>query len=307
MTSKATLLFVTCITGAIARIIPSEHLLAMMVEQDFQADVIGQNVLEACSFLVDQTWSGRQVEDPAKILLSSDHEANETHIDVRWAHNSKTEYQNSSVSIFLSNDQNMTLRMDLAASSSNASFLWGPNGAWGYEDHPLDPNEDDFIGGAVESTVSDSLWHAQVKIPWDFLPPNVMRIQVLHSTSELDNYRILFIVDQPSQTIDTSEVNNWAQQFDSTCVVDPVYNAVISPIWKGLTVTAVIQTSALVIVAVVVSASSVVLIKSAIHGGLKKSSGRCCNCDDSCCCCKGHCCECEHEGKCCEKCCDKLC
>ena len=111
-------------------------------------------------------------------LVSSDHDANETHIDVRWAHNSKTEYQNSSVSIFLSNDQNMTLRMDLAASSSNASFLWGPNGAWGYEDHPLDPNEDDFIGGAVESTVSDSLWHAQVKIPWDFLPPNVMRIQV---------------------------------------------------------------------------------------------------------------------------------
>ena len=140
--------------------------------------------LQACSFLVDQTWSGRQVEDPAKILLSSDHEANETHIDVRWAHNSKTEYQNSSVSIFLSNDQNMTLRMDLAASSSNASFLWGPNGAWGYEDHPLDPNEDDFIGGAVESTVFDSLWHAQVKIPWDFLPPNVMRIQVNYFIEE---------------------------------------------------------------------------------------------------------------------------
>ena len=98
--------------------------------------------------------------------------------DVRWAHNSKTEYQNSSVSIFLSNDQNMTLRMDLAASSSNASFLWGPNGAWGYEDHPLDPNEDDFIGGAVESTVSDSLWRVQAKIPWDFLPPDVIRIQV---------------------------------------------------------------------------------------------------------------------------------
>ena len=106
---------------------------------------------------------------------------------------------------------------------------------------------------------------------------------MLHSTSELDDYRILFIVDQPSQTIDTSEVNNWAQQFDSACVVDPIYNAVISPIWKGLTVTAVIQTSAIVIVAVVVSVSSVVLVSSAFHGDLRKSSGscKCCGCEAS--------------------------
>ena len=72
----------------------------------------------------------------------------------------------------------MTLRMDLAALSTRASFLWGPNGAWGSEDHPLDPNGDNYIGGVSESTVSDSLWRVQAKIPWDFLPPNVIRIQV---------------------------------------------------------------------------------------------------------------------------------
>merc|ERR1711936_985019 len=71
--------------------------------------------------------------------------------------------------------------------------------------------------------------------------------------------------------------------FDSECVVDPIYNAVISPIWKGLTVTAVIQTSAIVIVAVVVSVSSVVLVSSAFHGDLRKSSGscKCCGCEAS--------------------------
>ena len=105
--------------------------------------------------------------------------------------------------------------------------------------------------------------------------------QVLHSTSELNDYRILFLADKPPQALDVLDVNSWAQQFDSECVVDPIYNAVISPIWKGLTVTAVIQTSALVIVAVVVSVSSVVLVSSAIHGDLRKSSGscKCCGCE----------------------------
>ena len=46
------------------------------------------------------------------------------------------------------------------------------------EDHPLDPNGDNYIGGVSESTVSDSLWRVQAKIPWDFLPPDVIRIQV---------------------------------------------------------------------------------------------------------------------------------
>ena len=107
--------------------------------------------------------------------------------------------------------------------------------------------------------------------------------QVLHSTSELNDYRILFLADQPLETLDILEVNSWAQQFDSECVVDPSYNAVISPIWKGLTVTAVIQTSALVIVAVVVSVSSVVLVSSAFHGDLRKASGscKCCGCEAS--------------------------
>ena len=127
---------------------------------------------------------------------------------------------------------------------------------------------------------------------------------MLHSTSELNDYRILFLAYQPPQTLDVLDVNSWAQQFDSACVVDPIYNAVISPIWKGLTVTAVIQTSAIVIVAVVVSVSSVVLVSSAFHGDLRKASGSC-----KCC----GCCEVQggtdgdfnvnSDGKCCDSCC----
>ena len=78
----------------------------------------------------------------------------------------------------LSNDRNMTLCVDLAVSTAEVTLQWGPNGAWGSEDHPLDPNGDNYIGGVSEYTVSDSLWRVQAEIPWDFLPPNVIRIQV---------------------------------------------------------------------------------------------------------------------------------
>ena len=98
---------------------------------------------------------------------------------VHWVQDSEAGYQNTSMSIFLSNDQNMTLRVDLDASTAKASFLWGPNGAWGSESHSLDPKRDNYIGGGFESNFSTNIWEAQVRFPWDFLPPTVMRIQVI--------------------------------------------------------------------------------------------------------------------------------
>ena len=102
--------------------------------------------------------------------------------------------------------------------------------------------------------------------------------QAIHSTSKMNDYRLLFLPNPPPQNLDLADANNWAQHFDPQCVVDPIYNAVISPIWKGLTVTAVIHTTALVVVVVVVSMSSAAIVGSTFHGDLRKSSVSCCGC-----------------------------
>jgi len=275
ISSKTSLLFVTCVAAAIAGRIPAKQQLSLMKEKnsalDFETDKA-----EKQTFRLERTWQGEPVEDPAEILLSSNQGASLIH--VHWVQDSEAGYQNTSMSIFLSNDQNMTLRVDLDASTAKASFLWGPNGTWGSEAHSLDPKRDNYIGGGFESNFSTNIWEAQVRFPWDFLPPTVMRIQAIHSTSKMNDYRLLFLPNPPPQNLDLADVNNWAQHFDPQCVVDPIYNAVISPIWKGLTVTAVIHTTALVVVVVVVSMSSAAIVGSTFHGDLRKSSVSCCGC-----------------------------
>ena len=134
---------------------------------------------EKQTFRLERTWQGFPVEDPAEILLLQNHQVKETHMHVHWVQDSEAGYQNTSMSIFLSNDQNMTLRLDLDASTAKASFLWGPNGNWGCESHTLDPKSDNHIDGGFESNFSTNIWEAQVRFPWDFLPPTVMRIQVI--------------------------------------------------------------------------------------------------------------------------------
>lgn len=277
MSSKASLLLVTCVAAAIAGKIPAKQQLSLMEEKN-SALSFKIDKAEKQTFKLERTWQGEPVEDPAEILLLQNHQVKETLIHVHWVQDSKAGYQNTSMNIFLSNDQNMTLRVDLEASTAKASFLWGPNGTWGSEAHSLDPKRDNYIGGGFESNFSTNIWEAQVRFPWDFLPPTVMRIQAIHSTSKMNDYRLLFFPNPPPQNLDLADVNNWAQHFDSQCVVDPIYNAVISPIWKGLTVSAVIHTAALVVVVVAVSVSSTAIVGSTFHGDLRKSSVSCCGC-----------------------------
>jgi len=227
VSSKTSLLLMTCVAAAIAGKISAKQQLSSMEEKNsalgFETDKA-----EKQTFRLERTWQGFPVEDPVEIILEPNHQVKETLIHVHWVQDSEAGYQNTSMSIFLSNDQNMTLRIDLEASTAKASFLWGPNGTWGSEAHSLDPKRDNYIGGGFESNFSTNIWEAQVRFPWDFLPPAVMRIQAIHSTSEVNDYRLLFLPNPPAQNLDLADVNTWAQHFNSQCVVDPIYNAVNS-------------------------------------------------------------------------------
>ena len=117
------------------------------------------------------------MENPIKLLLFKDNLKNETIVQFSQSLYDKIFKE---IVIFLENDQNMILRLDLTTNVNlaRATFLWGPDGSWGSEQHSFNSSDETYLGGAYSSNITNNMWSGELYLPWDFLPHNLTNIQV---------------------------------------------------------------------------------------------------------------------------------
>merc|ERR1719153_947530 len=146
----------------------------------------------------------------------------------------------------------MILRLDLTTdvNLARATFLWGPDGSWGSEQHSFNSSVETYLGGAYLSNITNNMWSGELYLPWDFLPPNMTNIQGIETAAK-DTIVCTLYPSNPTSS-DISDLMKFSHPIDTAILVDEDINQKGSSIWHEVTVNAV-----LIVVLVVTAAAAV--------------------------------------------------